>query len=127
MKFLSPEVFLYLYKSSIHPCMEYCCQFWAGAPSCYFIAGLLDLHLLLFLNHWLIVELWPAYVFSTGITLVGVLQNWLNWFHVAFLEVSLLVILIDCMIFLSQFLDFTKMSMSTGSFLTQLDSWILCL
>ena len=35
MKFLSPEVALYLYKSTIHPCMEYCCQVWAGAPSCY--------------------------------------------------------------------------------------------
>ena len=35
MKFLSPEVALYLYKSTIQPCMEYCCHFWAGAPSCY--------------------------------------------------------------------------------------------
>ena len=36
MKFLSLEVALYLYKSPIHPCMEYCCHVWAGAPSCYF-------------------------------------------------------------------------------------------
>ena len=35
MKFLSPEVALYLYKSTIRPCMEYCSQVWAGAPSCY--------------------------------------------------------------------------------------------
>ena len=35
MKFLSPEVALYLYKSTIHSCMEYCCHVWAGAPSCY--------------------------------------------------------------------------------------------
>ena len=35
MKFLSPEVALYLYKSTIRPCMEYCCLVWAGAPSCY--------------------------------------------------------------------------------------------
>ena len=35
MKFLSPEVALYLYKSTIRPCMEYCCHAWAGAPSCY--------------------------------------------------------------------------------------------
>ena len=35
MKFLSPEVALYLYKSIIRPCMEYCCHVWAGAPSCY--------------------------------------------------------------------------------------------
>ena len=35
MKFLSPEVTLYLYKSTIRPCLEYCCHVWAGAPSCY--------------------------------------------------------------------------------------------
>ena len=35
MKFLSPEVAPYLYKSTIYPCMEYCCHVWAGAPSCY--------------------------------------------------------------------------------------------
>ena len=35
MKFLSPEVALCLYKSTIHRCMEYCCHVWAGAPSCY--------------------------------------------------------------------------------------------
>ena len=35
MTFLSPEVALYLYKSTIRPCMEYCCHVWAGAPSCY--------------------------------------------------------------------------------------------
>ena len=35
MKFLSPEVAVYLYKSTIRPCMEYCCHVWAGAPSCY--------------------------------------------------------------------------------------------
>ena len=35
MKFLSPEAALYLYKSTIRPCMEYCCRVWAGALSCY--------------------------------------------------------------------------------------------
>ena len=35
MKFLSPEVALYLYKFTIWSCMEYCCHAWAGAPSCY--------------------------------------------------------------------------------------------
>ena len=35
MQFLSPEVALYLYKSTIWPCMEYCCHVWAGAPNCY--------------------------------------------------------------------------------------------
>ena len=36
MKFLSPEVALYLFKSTIQPCMEYCCHVWAGAPRYYF-------------------------------------------------------------------------------------------
>ena len=35
VKFLSLEVALYLYKSTIRPCMEYCCHIWTGAPSCY--------------------------------------------------------------------------------------------
>ena len=35
LKFLSPEVGLYLYKYTILPCMEYICHVWAGAPSCY--------------------------------------------------------------------------------------------
>ena len=35
MKFLSPEVALYLYKSTIHPCMEYCFHISPGVPSCY--------------------------------------------------------------------------------------------
>ena len=34
MKFLSLEVALYLYKSTIQLCMEYCCHVWAGATSC---------------------------------------------------------------------------------------------
>ena len=33
--FLSPEVALYLYKSIICPCMGYCCDVWAGFPSCH--------------------------------------------------------------------------------------------
>ena len=90
-------------------------------------AGLLVLHLLLLLNPWLIIEMWPAYIFSIGIILVDVLQDWINWFQFLLLEGSLLVILIDCMIFLSPFLHVTRMSMSTVPFLEQLDSGILCL
>ena len=59
MKFLSLEVPLYLYKSTIHPCMEYCCHFWAGSPTCYLelldsykneYAGLLVLHCFCFFS-----------------------------------------------------------------------------
>ena len=35
MKFLSLGVALYLYNSTIQPCIEYCCHIWAGIPSCY--------------------------------------------------------------------------------------------
>ena len=97
MKFLSPEVALYLHKSTIRSCMVYCFHICAGAPSCYL--ELLVLHLLLLLKPWFIIEMWPAWVFSIGITLVDVPQNWLNWFHFFFLEGGLLVIVIDCMNF----------------------------
>ena len=42
-----------------------------------------------------------------GITLVDILQNWLNWSHILFLERGLLITLIDCIIFLSTFRDDT--------------------
>ena len=35
LKFLSPEVALYLYKSTIRPSIEYCSHVWAGATNCY--------------------------------------------------------------------------------------------
>ena len=35
MKFVSPEVALYLYKSTVQYCMEHCCHIWACAPSFY--------------------------------------------------------------------------------------------
>ena len=34
VKFLFPEVALYLLKSTICPCMEYCFHVWADVPSC---------------------------------------------------------------------------------------------
>ena len=132
---LLEEVAQYLYKSTKHPCMEYCCHVWAGAPSCY-------LELLDKLQKWicrtvgllLAASLKPLAhrrnVISLSLFhkyLADVLQNWLNWFHFLFLVGGLLVILIDCMIFLSPFLDNRRMSMSTVSFLAQLDSGIICL
>ena len=35
MKFLFSEVALYLCKSTMCPCVEYCCHVWAGGPSSY--------------------------------------------------------------------------------------------
>ena len=136
MKFLSPEVALYLYKSTIRPCMEYCCHVWAGAPSCYLeFLNKLPKRICRTVGPSLTASLEPLanrrnvarLIFSAGITLVDVQLNWLNWFHFHILEGDLVAILIDCMIFLSPFVEVTRKSMSTVSFLTQLDSRILWL
>ena len=82
MKFLSPDLALYLYKSTMRPCMKYCfhvwsvllvttCNCWISYKNKY--AQLLFLRLLPLLNPWLIVQMWPDEVFSMGITLVDVL------------------------------------------------------
>ena len=131
MKFLSPEVALYLYKSTICPCME-CCHVWAGAPSCYLeLLDKLQKRICRIDGPSLAASLEPLAhhqnVSSLSLFYRYVLQNWLNWFHFLFLEGGLLVVLIDCMIFLLPFLDVTRMSISTVSFLAWLNSRILCL
>ena len=35
MKCFSSEAALYLYKSTVRPCMKHCCHVWVRAPSCY--------------------------------------------------------------------------------------------
>ena len=106
LKLLSPEVALYLYKSTILPCMEYCCHIWPGAPNCY-------MELLYKLQKWICR--------TVGCSLAASRQNMAslslfyrdyfsrcscqNWFHFLFLEVGLLVVLIDYLVFLSPFLD----------------------
>ena len=136
MKFLSPEVALYLYKSTIRPCMEYCCHVWAGAPSCYL--ELLDklqkricrivgpsfaasLEPLAHRRNVASLSLFYRYYFGRCSSELAQLVP------LSFLEGGLLIILIDCMIFLSPLLDVRRMSMSSLSFLTQLDSGIFCL
>ena len=123
MKFISPEVALYLHKSTIRSwsCIEYCCHFWAGAPSCY-------LELLDKLQKRICTTVGPSLTVSLeSLTHCRNLNVHLNWFNFLILEGGLLVILIDCMIFLSPFLDVTWMSKSIVSFLAQLDCGILCL
>ena len=134
IKFLSPDVALYLYKSTIHPCMEYCCHVWAGTPSCYL--ELLD-------------KLQKSISRTHGPSLAASLEPLVHCQNVASLnlfysyyfgrcssELAQLVPLIfscrrsagysdrlhDCSV-----LDVTGMSMSPVSFLAQLDSGILCL
>ena len=129
-------VALYLYKSTTCPCMEYCCQIWAGASSCYLelldkpqkricrtVCPSLAASLEPLAHHRNVASLSLFYRYYFG----NVLQNWLNWFHFLFLEGGLLIILIDCMIFLSPFLAVTRIYVSTISFLAKRDSGILSL
>ena len=128
MKFLSPEVVLYLYKSTICPCMEYCCHAWAGAPNCYLeLLDKLQNQICRTVSPSLVASLKPLASLSLFYRYYSILENWLSRFPSLFPERGLLVILTDCMIFLSRFLDVTRMSMSTVSLLLQLDSGILCL
>ena len=84
MKFLSPEVALYLYKSTIRPCMKYCCHVWAGAPSCYLeLLDKLQKQICRTVGPSLAASLEPLahsrnVAISIGNTLVDVLQNWFN-------------------------------------------------
>ena len=136
MKFLSPEVALYLYKSTICLSMEYRCHVGSGTPS--FYLELLD-------------KLQKQICRTVGPSLAAFLKQLAHRRNVPglrlfyrhyfgkcsselaqlvpfpFLKGGLLAILIDCMIFVWPFLDVTKMSMPTVSFLTKLDSEILCL
>ena len=109
MTFLSPEIALCICKSTIRPSLEYCCHVWAGAPSCY-------------------VELLDKLQKRICRTVVPSLAAFLEPLaYRLILKGGLLIILIYCMIFLSSLLDVTRMSMSTVSFLAQLDSGILYL
>ena len=133
MKFFSLEVALYLYKSTICPCMEYCCHVWAGAPSWY-------LELLDKLQKRICRTVGP----SLAASLEPLADRWsvacLSLFHRyyfgrCFSELAQLVPLpfsrgrsarySDRL--LLPLLDVTRMSMSTVSFLAQLESGILWL
>ena len=129
MKFLFHEVALHLYKSTIR---LYCCHVWTGAPSCYLdLLDKLQKQICRTVGPSLAASFEPLAhrqnVASLVITMVDVHLNWLNWFHFLILKVGLIITLIDCMIFLSPFVDVKRISMSTVSFLTRLDSGILCL
>ena len=84
MRFLSPEVAVYLYKSTIHPCIEYRCCVWAGAPGCY-------LELLGKLQKPIYRTGGPS--IAASFEPLGHYR--LNWLVFLFLEVGLLFILID--------------------------------
>ena len=128
MKFLSPDVAWYLHKSTIQP-MNLPSVISGLVPAATTLkcqisfkngyAGLLALQLLPIFHPCLIL-------FSTAITLLDIHLNQFNLSHLLILEGDLLLILIDCVFFLSPFLHFIRMSM-TVSFLAKLDFGIFCL
>ena len=136
MKFVSPEVALCLYKTTIRPCMEYCSHVWAGGPSCYLeLLDKLQKQICWTVGPSLATSLEPL-AHNRNVVSLSLFYRYYfgrcsfelaQLVPILFLQGGLLVILIDCMMFLSPFLDFIRMSMSTVSFLTQLDSRILCL
>ena len=136
MKFLSPEVALYLYKSTIRPCMEYCCHVWAGATSCYL--KLLDklqkrlcrivgpslassLEPLAHRRNMVSLSLFCRYYFGRCSSELAQLvplrfsQGRSTRYSDRFYDFSVTIV------------DVTRISMSTVSFLSQLSSGILCL
>ena len=129
MEFFSSEAALYLYRSTIRPCMEYRCHVWAGVLRCYL--QLLD-------------KLQKRICRTVGSSLAASLKPLAHRQNVASSSVSCryqfgrcsselvelvplpyypgrstCYILIDCVIFLSPFLNV--------SLLARLDSGILCL
>ena len=135
MRFLSPEVALYLYKSTIQPCMEYCCHVWAGAPSCYLeLLDKLQKRICRTVGPSLAASLEPL-AHSRNVTSLSLFYGY--YFGRCPFALAQLVPLpysqgkstrySDYMILMSPFLDVTRMSMSTVSFLAQLHSRILYL
>ena len=133
MKFLSPEVALYLYKSTIQPCIENCCHVWAGAPGCYLewldklqkrihrIAGpslALSLEPFAHCQSLVSLSLFYRYCFCRCSSKLAQLVA------LPYPQRRSTCYLIDWMIFLSPFPDVTRTSMSTVFLLAQLDSML---
>ena len=135
MEFLSPKVALYLYKSTIRPWMVYCCHVWVSTPNYYLeLLGKLQKRICRTVAPSHSASLEPV---SHGQNVGGLSLFYRYYFGRCSSELAELVPLLcspgrstcysDCIIFLSPFLDVTRIFMSTVSFLAQLNSGILCL
>ena len=101
---------------------------WAGVPSLYFeLLDKLQKQMFRTVGPSFAASLEPMTDLRNVARLSVFYRHYFDRCSFLFLKGGLLVILIDCMIFLSAFLDFTRMSMSTVSFLEQLDPGILYL
>ena len=121
---VSPEVAVYLYKSAICLCMKYCCHVWAGAPIYYLeLLGKLQKQICRTIGPSLAASLEPLAHYRNLASLSLFYRYCCGRFSseltqlvpLLFLEGGLLVILIDCLIFLSPLLEVTIMSKSTFS------------
>ena len=126
MKFLSAEVALYLYISTIWPCMEYCCHVWAGAPNCYL--DKLQKQICRTVHPLLAASLEPL---AHPQNLASISLFYRYYFGKCSSELAQLVPIPysqgRSVRYSYRLHDFTRMSMSTVSFLAHLDSGILCL
>ena len=134
MEFLSPEVALYLDKSTIQLCMEYCCDIYGGSPGCYLeLLDKLQKQICRIVVPSLSASLenlvYPEKVgsFSLQILLWQMLSELAQLVPLPYSQGRSTCYLIHYMIFLSPFLDVTRMAMSKVSFLSQLEARILCL
>ena len=133
----SPEVARYLYKSTIFPCMEYCCHVWAGTPSCY-------LELLDKLQKWIYRTVLPSLAASLEPlthcwNMASLCLFYWCYFGRCSLELAQLVLLPFSWERSTRYSDrlhdfsvtiprcYKDVYMLTVSFLTQLGSGILCL
>ena len=97
MKFSSPQVALYLYKSTLWPCMGR----WSCLGMCFCQASetnMQDCWSFTCCLLWTIgssLKCSQPKSFSIGIILVDVHLNWLYWFHLLIIARGLFVILID--------------------------------
>ena len=66
-------------------------------------------------------------LYCSNAVMENVYLVWLNWFPYLVLVGGFVVILKDCMVFLSPLLDDIRMSIPTVSFIVQLYTEILCL
>ena len=138
MKFLSPEVALDRYKSTISACMGYCCQVRAGASSCYLdLLGKLQKRICGIIGPSLTASLEPL-AHRRNVASLSLFCRY--YFGRCSSELAELVALhfsrgrstrysdrLNDFFNLSPSLDATRMYMSTVSFLAQLNSGILCL
>ena len=121
MKFLSPQVAYCLYKSTIRLCMKYCCHVWAGSSSYYlelldklricktvFPSLAASFDLLVYCQNVASLSLFCRCYFGRCSSQLAQLVPF-PYSHGR----SALFILMDCIIFLSPFLDVRRMSMST--------------